>query len=165
MASVVRFLPLSNFRKVCTSGKYFCLLDVKQMHVRMCVCICVSAAAFEQIQNNTMSKGDVYSVARIAGIQAAKHCASLIPLCHPLLLTKVDIQFEADAEQQRIRIVCRCKLNSNTGVEMEALTAVSVTALTIFDMCKAIDPAMRIEGIRVLQKQGGKTDYWEAEKL
>lgn len=115
----------------------------------------------EQIQQNQIAKGDVFSVARIAGIQASKNCANLIPLCHPLMLTKIQIDFEIDEEQNQIRILCMCKLNGNTGVEMEALTGVSVAALTLFDMCKAADPSMTIHSIRVLEKTGGKTGHWQ----
>jgi cyclic pyranopterin phosphate synthase len=120
------------------------------------------ADTLEQVIQQDMAKGDVLSVARIAGIQGAKQCASLIPLCHPLALSKVAVDFELDTAENRIRIVSLCKLSGKTGVEMEALTAVSVAALTVFDMCKAHDPAMRIEGIRVLEKKGGKTGLWTA---
>lgn len=122
-----------------------------------------SPAVLEQIQQNQIAKGDVFSVARIAGIQAAKNCANLIPLCHPLLLSKIEVDFEPQPHQQRIRIQCLCKLKGTTGVEMEALTGVSVAALTLFDMCKAVDPAMRIDGIRVLEKQGGKSGHWQGQ--
>ena len=108
------------------------------------------------------AKGDVFAVARIAGIQAAKKCSDLIPLCHPLMLTKVKVAFDTEADNNRVRITSLCKLSGQTGVEMEALTAVSVAALTLFDMCKAVDPAMCIDGIRVLEKEGGKTGHWQA---
>lgn len=108
-------------------------------------------------------KGDVFAVARIAGIQAAKKCSDLIPLCHPLMLTKVQVNFEPQLAQHRVRILTMCKLAGQTGVEMEALTAASVAALTLFDMCKAVDPGMSIEGIRVLEKVGGKSGHWQAE--
>ena len=107
-------------------------------------------------------KGDVFGVARIAGIQAAKQCSELIPLCHPLMLSKVGVDFEIDQTNHRVRILSLCKLTGQTGVEMEALTAASVAALTLFDMCKAADPGMVITGIRVLEKIGGKTGHWEA---
>lgn len=124
--------------------------------------IYLSDAALGAVVSQTNVKGDVLSTARIAGIQAAKQTSSLIPLCHPLALTKVAVDFELEPEQGRIRITSLCKLAGKTGVEMEALTACSVAALTLFDMCKAVDPAMRIEGIRVLTKQGGKTGDWQA---
>ncbi len=108
-------------------------------------------------------KGDVFAVARIAGIQAAKQTSNLIPLCHPLMLSKVKVEFEPQPEHNRIRIESLCKLAGQTGVEMEALTAASVTALTLFDMCKAVDKAMEITGIRVLEKEGGKSGHFVAE--
>ena len=121
-------------------------------------------ATLSQVESQQMAKGDVLSVSRIAGIQAAKQCANLIPLCHPLALSKVAVDFDIQPDRQRIRIESLCKLTGKTGVEMEALTAVSVAALTIFDMCKALEPSMRIEGIRVLEKQGGKTGHWKVEQ-
>ena len=108
-------------------------------------------------------KGDVFSVARIAGIQAAKQTSQLIPLCHPLMLSKVQVEFDAQPEQNRVRIETMCKLAGQTGVEMEALTAASVTALTLFDMCKAVDKKMEITGIRVLEKTGGKSGHFQAD--
>ena len=102
-------------------------------------------------------KGDVFAVARIAGIQAAKKCADLIPLCHPLMLTSIKIDLEPDFANDRVVIRATCKLAGQTGVEMEALTAASVAALTIYDMCKAVDKAMVIGNISVLNKQGGKS--------
>ena len=116
----------------------------------------------ELIVSGGHHKGDVFGVARIAGIQAAKQTSQLIPLCHPLMLSKVAVDFQVDAEHNRVRIESLCKLSGQTGVEMEALTAASVAALTLFDMCKAVDREMRIEGIRVLEKRGGKTGDWEA---
>ncbi|WP_339478157.1 MULTISPECIES: cyclic pyranopterin monophosphate synthase MoaC [unclassified Pseudomonas] len=107
-------------------------------------------------------KGDVFAVARIAGIQAAKKTSDLIPLCHPLLLTGVKVELNAEGED-RVRIVARCKLSGQTGVEMEALTAASVAALTIYDMCKAVDRGMTIEGVRVLEKLGGKSGHFQAD--
>lgn len=109
-------------------------------------------------------KGDVLAVARIAGIQGAKRCAELIPLCHPLLLTNIQVDFTIDADHSRVRIEALCKLDGKTGVEMEALTAVAVAALTLFDMCKAVDRGMTIEGIRVLSKAGGKTGDWAQQE-
>ena len=114
----------------------------------------------KKVQQQDMAKGDVLTVARIAGIQGAKRCSDLIPLCHPLALSKVSIDFELQPEKNRIQIQSLCKVTGKTGVEMEALTAVSVTALTIFDMCKAIEPTMRIADIQVLRKQGGKSGDW-----
>jgi len=122
--------------------------------------ITMSSTAFEMLQNNQHKKGDVLAVARIAGIQAAKKCSDLIPLCHPLMLSKVQVEFDILTTENTVRIEAMCKLAGQTGVEMEALTAVSVAALTLFDMCKAVDPAMQISGIKVLQKQGGKSGHW-----
>lgn len=105
-------------------------------------------------------KGDVLAVARIAGIQAAKKCSDLIPLCHPLMLTHVTVDFAIDDTQNRIRISATCGLDGKTGVEMEALTAASVAALTIYDMCKAVDKGMVIENICLMEKSGGKSGYY-----
>ncbi len=118
----------------------------------------------ELIRDGGLAKGDVLATARIAGIQAAKRCADLIPLCHPLMLSKVQVDFTLMPEQNRIRIEALCKLDGKTGVEMEALTAVSIAALTLFDMCKAVDPGMSIEDIRVLTKKGGKTGVWQCDQ-
>ena len=107
-------------------------------------------------------KGDVLAVARIAGIQAAKKTSELIPLCHPLLLTSVNVNLEAEPADCQIRIQATCKLAGQTGVEMEALTAASVAALTLYDMCKAVDKGMTIEGVRLLEKSGGKSGTWRA---
>lgn len=117
-----------------------------------------------QICGGGLPKGDVFAVARVAGIQAAKQSASLIPLCHPLMLSNIQVAFKVDADNDRIEIQATCKVAGQTGVEMEALTAVSVAALTLFDMCKAIDPAMQIGGIRVTNKSGGKSGYWQARE-
>ena len=122
--------------------------------------ILMSSDCLQSILDNNNKKGDVIATAKIAGIMAAKRCADLIPLCHPLMLSKVSIDIEIDEAQRRLRIISECKLTGKTGVEMEALTAVNVAALTIFDMCKAIDAAMQISGIRVLEKFGGKTGHW-----
>tara|TARA_R110001583_G_scaffold184316_1_gene343614 strand:- start:557 stop:1105 length:549 start_codon:yes stop_codon:yes gene_type:complete len=123
----------------------------------------MQASTLKMIINGHHHKGDVFSVARIAGIQAAKQTSQLIPLCHPLMLSKVAVDFEVQPAHNRVRIHSLCKLSGQTGVEMEALTAVSVAALTLFDMCKAVDPAMCISAIRVLEKQGGKSGHWQLE--
>lgn len=112
------------------------------------------------LQPGANKKGDVLAVARIAGIQAAKRCSDLIPLCHPLMLNSVTVEFEADEALGRIAIEASCKVSGKTGVEMEALTAASVAALTIYDMCKAVDKGMEIQDIRLLSKQGGKSGDW-----
>ena len=114
-----------------------------------------------QIQTNNLKKGDVLAVARIAGIQAAKKCADLIPLCHPLMLSKVAVDFEINPDTNSVEIYTLCKLSGQTGVEMEALTAASVAALTIYDMCKAIDMGMVIENICLLEKSGGRRGHYQ----
>ena len=106
-------------------------------------------------------KGDVLAIARIAGIQAAKSCSQLIPLCHPLMLTSIDVGLELDHELNTVKITSRCKVNGQTGVEMEALTAVSIAALTIYDMCKAVDKDMVIEAISLQEKLGGKSGHYQ----
>lgn len=123
----------------------------------------MSKQAFEQVLLNQNKKGDVLGVARIAGIQGAKKCADLIPLCHPLALSKVGVDFELDEANSQIKVTSYCKLAGKTGVEMEALTAVSVATLTLFDMCKAADPLMEIHGMRVTQKAGGKHGSWQRD--
>jgi cyclic pyranopterin monophosphate synthase len=107
-------------------------------------------------------KGDVLGIARIAAIQAAKRTAELIPLCHPLALTRVSAEFQPDETKGAISCLVTAETMGRTGVEMEALTAVSVGLLTIYDMCKAMDRGMRIEGIRLLEKEGGKSGHWRA---
>jgi cyclic pyranopterin phosphate synthase len=108
-------------------------------------------------------KGDVLAVARVAGIQGAKKCSDLIPLCHPLMLTSVTVDFRIDAEHSCVHVESRCKVSGKTGVEMEALTAVSVAALTIYDMCKAVDRAMEIRSVGLLCKAGGKSGEWQRD--
>ena len=108
-------------------------------------------------------KGDVLGVARVAGIMAAKRTHELIPLCHPLLLSKIAVDLVPDAALPGVRVTATAKLAGRTGVEMEALTAASVACLTVYDMVKAVDRGMRIEGIRVLEKSGGKSGDWRAE--
>jgi cyclic pyranopterin phosphate synthase len=110
-----------------------------------------------------IGKGDVLAVARLAGIMAAKRTADLIPLCHPLALTSVAVDLRLDPDRATVEIEARCRLTGRTGVEMEALTAVSVAALTVYDMCKAVDSEMRIEGIRLVRKSGGRSGVFEAE--
>ncbi len=122
----------------------------------------MNSETFELITTGKHKKGDVFAVARIAGIQAAKKCSDLIPLCHPLMLSKVQVDFTLDAENTSVKVTSLCRLTGQTGVEMEALTAVSVACLTLFDMCKAADPAMEISGIKVLTKEGGKSGQWQA---
>ena len=120
-------------------------------------------ATLQLILDGGHHKGDVFAVARIAGIQGAKRCAELVPLCHPLGLDAVEVQLEARAPEGGVRIEARCRLHGRTGVEMEALTAAAVAALTVYDMCKAVDRGMLIEGLRLLEKRGGRSGNWRAE--
>jgi cyclic pyranopterin monophosphate synthase len=118
----------------------------------------------QMITQGDHPKGDVFAVARIAGIQAAKKTSDLIPLCHPLMLTSVKVELTPEGADA-VRITARCKLTGQTGVEMEALTAASVAALTIYDMCKAVDRGMVIEAVRLLEKVGGKSGAFKAESV
>ncbi len=117
----------------------------------------MSSEAFLKIKNGTMAKGDVLGIARIAGIMAAKKVDDLIPLTHPLLITKVNVDFSLQEEDNLVQIYATVGICGKTGVEMEALTAVSVAALTIYDMCKAVDKSMTISNICLLKKTGGKS--------
>ena len=117
----------------------------------------------ELIRANAFDKGDVLAVARVAGIMAAKRTSELIPLCHPLPLSRVAVEFELDDGANAVRVSAEAKTTGKTGVEMEALTAACVAALTIYDMCKAVDRGMRIEGVRLLRKSGGKSGDYRAE--
>jgi cyclic pyranopterin phosphate synthase len=124
--------------------------------------ISMQAETLRMVLEGRHKKGDVLSVARIAGIQAAKQCSGLIPLCHPLMLSSVEVELIPDEEKQCVRVQSRCKVNDRTGVEMEALTAASVAALTIYDMCKAVDRGMVISNICLLEKSGGRSGHWKA---
>lgn len=119
-------------------------------------------ATLALIASGSAKKGDVLGVARIAAIQAAKRTSDLIPLCHPLQITRVAVDFELDAAASRVRCSAQVETLGRTGVEMEALTAVQIGLLTIYDMCKAADRGMVIEGVRVLEKRGGKSGEWTA---
>ncbi len=120
-------------------------------------------ATVRRIIDGGVKKGDVLSVARLAGIMGAKKTSDLIPLCHPLALTAIDIELRCDLERDAVDISATCRLAGRTGVEMEALTAVAITALTIYDMCKAVDPGMRVNDIRLTAKSGGQSGEYEAE--
>ena len=117
----------------------------------------VNSGTYELIMRGEMKKGDVLAVAQVAGIMAAKRTPELIPMCHPISITGVDIGFAPDAERNAIDITATVRCKGETGVEMEALTAVSVAALTIYDMCKAVQKDIEISGIRLLMKSGGKS--------
>jgi cyclic pyranopterin phosphate synthase len=128
--------------------------------------IVMSRATFDLIKSGAVAKGDVLSLARIAGIMGAKKTPELIPLCHPLSLSSVAVELElADGKEPAVEITATCKLKGQTGVEMEALTAVSIAALTVYDMCKAVDRAMRIEDIRLIHKAGGKSGEFKAPSM
>jgi cyclic pyranopterin phosphate synthase len=122
----------------------------------------MSHATFVVVRDGTARKGDVLGVARIAAIMAAKRTAELIPLCHPIALTRVAVEFELDEAASAVTCTARTETRGQTGVEMEALTAVQVGLLTIYDMCKAVDRGMVIEGVRLLEKHGGKSGDWVA---
>ncbi len=124
--------------------------------------VTMAQATFDMISDGTAKKGDVLSVARLAGIMGAKKTPELIPLCHPLPVTKVSVDLTLDPDLPGVEIEATVKTTGQTGVEMEALTAVSTAALTVYDMVKAVDKAMEIGGIRVMLKDGGKSGRYEA---
>lgn len=126
--------------------------------------VLLSAHIMDQVRNQTIAKGDLLATARIAGIQAAKKCSDLIPLCHPLPLSKVSIDIEefSSADDRGLRITAQCKTTGQTGVEMEALTAACVASLTVYDMCKALDKGIVIQTVKLLKKTGGKSGDWES---
>ena len=123
----------------------------------------MSQDTLNTVKSGGLKKGDVLSVAQLAGIMGAKQTAHLIPLCHPLVLSHVDVQLTLNEPECAIDIRAECRLDGKTGVEMEALTAVSVAALTVYDMCKAVDKAMVIRDIRLLHKSGGKSGTFNAD--
>jgi cyclic pyranopterin monophosphate synthase len=120
----------------------------------------MQAATLALIAGGSAAKGDVLGVARIAAIQGAKRCSELIPLCHPLPLTRVAVDFELDRKQRSVRCTATAETVGRTGVEMEALTAVAAGLLTIYDMCKAVDRGMQIEAIGLVEKKGGRSGHW-----
>ena len=159
---------MANFTHFNQDGEAI-MVDVSQKDMTMRIAIAegsikVNQEVFRSIKEQTNKKGDVLAVARIAGIMAAKKTSDMIPLCHPLFITKVTIDFELDEDNYMIKAIATTKVNSKTGVEMEALHAVSVTLLTIYDMCKAIDKSMEISDIRLLHKEGGKSGVYDYEK-
>ena len=117
----------------------------------------VSKEVFDAIKNNSVKKGDVLSIAKFAGIQAAKKTSELIPLCHNIFISKIDVELKLNSQKKTVEIKSFAKTTAQTGIEMEALTAVSVAALTVYDMCKAIDKSMIISEIKLLSKTGGKS--------
>jgi cyclic pyranopterin phosphate synthase len=124
--------------------------------------VVMQPATLQMIRDGGVKKGDVLAVARLAGIMGAKRTPDLIPLCHPLALTSVQVDLTLDEERSAVDITATCKLKGRTGVEMEALTAVTVAALTVYDMCKAVDRGMRITEVRLTRKDGGKSGRYEA---
>ena len=124
--------------------------------------IVMSSETLLMIKEGGHKKGDVLGVARLAGIMAAKKTSSLIPLCHPLALTSITVDLECISEKNLVKILTTCKLSGQTGVEMEALTSASITALTIYDMCKSVDRSMKITDVRLLHKSGGKSGTFVA---
>ena len=159
---------MANFTHFNQDGEAI-MVDVSQKDITMRIAIAegsikVNQEVFRSIKKQTNKKGDVLAVARIAGIMAAKKTSDMIPLCHPLFITKVTIDFELDEVNYMIKAIATTKVNGKTGVEMEALHAVSVTLLTIYDMCKAIDKSMEISDIRLLHKEGGKSGVYDYEK-
>ena len=141
------------------------MVDVtgKDVTIRIAVAqavITMQADTLSLIEQAGHKKGDVLGVARIAGIQGAKKCSDLIPLCHPLALSSIQVEFEIDVAHRQVLIKATCKLNGRTGVEMEALTAVTVAALTIYDMCKAVDRGMQIGQVQLISKSGGQSGEW-----
>lgn len=134
------------------SGKEISLRTAKAF-----ACVKISPKVFEAIKKNEIEKGDVFTSAKIAGIQAAKKTAELIPLCHNIFISKIDVELKLNSKNITVEIKSYAKTNSATGIEMEALTAVSIAALTVYDMCKAIDKSMVIGEIKLLSKTGGKS--------
>tara|TARA_B100000497_G_scaffold68411_1_gene77118 strand:+ start:25 stop:498 length:474 start_codon:yes stop_codon:yes gene_type:complete len=134
--------------------------DVTAREAKASSRIVMQPETLELIISGSHKKGDVLSVAKIAGIQAAKKCSELIPLCHPLMLSKVSVELTPNIEDNSVEIVAIAKLNGKTGVEMEALTAASIAALTVYDMCKAVDRFMTIDHVQLLEKKGGKSGHW-----
>ena len=125
--------------------------------------IVMQAQTLALIQQGKHKKGDVLGVARIAGIMATKRTADLVPMCHPLALTHVSVEFEIDVDGGAIECTVTAETSGKTGVEMEALTGVQVTLLTIYDMCKAVDRGMVIDDVRLLEKSGGKSGHWQRD--
>lgn len=159
---------MANFTHFNQDGEAI-MVDVSQKDITMRIAIAegsikVNQEVFRSIKEQTNKKGDVLAVARIAGIMAAKKTSDMIPLCHPLFITKITIDFELDEDNYMIKAIATTKVNGKTGVEMEALHAVSVTLLTIYDMCKAIDKSMEISDVRLLHKEGGKSGVYDYKK-
>ncbi|HPC83627.1 MAG TPA: cyclic pyranopterin monophosphate synthase MoaC [Thermoanaerobaculaceae bacterium] len=134
------------------------LATVREATARACVLL--APATFALVRDGTLRKGDVLTLAQVAGIQAAKRTAELIPLCHPLALTHVEVAASLDEAGSCVEIEATCRTRGETGVEMEALTAVTVAALTVYDMCKAVERGIRITDVRLVRKSGGRSGEW-----
>ncbi|MEX0808097.1 MAG: cyclic pyranopterin monophosphate synthase MoaC [Dongiaceae bacterium] len=157
MADLTHFDEQGRAVMVDVSGK-----DATERTAEACGTVFMEKATLERIMAGGIKKGDVLSVARLAGIMGAKRTPDLIPLCHPLALQSVAVDLKPDPDRAAVDIVATCKVTGRTGVEMEALTAVAVAALTVYDMCKAIDRGMRIGDIRLTEKSGGKSGTFRA---
>ncbi len=136
--------------------------DVTERIAVACASVTMQAATLKLIREKKAKKGDVLAVAQLAGIMAAKRTPELIPLCHPLSLSSVDVKLSLNPKRKAVDIEATCKLKGRTGVEMEALTAASVAALTVYDMCKSVDRGMTISEVKLLHKSGGKSGTWSA---
>ncbi len=158
MAELTHFDGKGNAHMVDVSGK-----EPSERTATAKGSVLMQAATLAKINAGGVKKGDVLSVARLAGIMGAKRTPDLVPLCHPLNLTSVSVDLSCDAERNAVDITATCRLKGQTGVEMEALTAVAVAALTVYDMCKAVDRGMRLTDIRLVSKAGGKSGTFEAE--
>ncbi|ONI38693.1 molybdenum cofactor biosynthesis protein C [Candidatus Epulonipiscium fishelsonii] len=137
--------------------------DVTTRIAVACGSIKVNNEVIQSIKNKTAKKGDVLGVARVAGIMGVKQTSNLIPMCHPLLISKTSIDFEIDEEQNIIMVECSVKIEGKTGVEMEALNGVTTALLTIYDMCKAVDKEMIIQNIFLKEKMGGRSGYYRKQ--
>ena len=157
MSDLTHFDDAGNARMVDVSDK-----DASERIATAKGSVYMAPATLALIRDRGVKKGDVLTVAQLAGIMGAKRTPDLIPLCHPLALTSVKVELALDAVRNAVDITATCKLVGKTGVEMEALTAVSVACLTIYDMVKAVEKSMRIEGIRLVLKDGGKSGRYEA---
>jgi cyclic pyranopterin monophosphate synthase len=157
MSGLTHFDDQGNARMVDVSDK-----EVTERVATAQGSVLMQPATIALIRQGGIKKGDVLSVARLAGIMGAKKTPDLIPLCHPLSLSSVTVDLSVDEARNAVDITATCKLTGKTGVEMEALTAVSVAALTVYDMCKAVDKAMRLTDIRLTHKSGGKSGTYES---
>lgn len=147
-----RMVDVSEKRNTAREAKAACFVSMKK-------------ETLERIMNGSISKGDVLSVAQVAGIMGAKSTSSIIPMCHPIMISGCDISFKFDAQNNKIEIIATAKTYGRTGIEMEALTAAATAGLTIYDMCKAIDREMVITNIMLLEKSGGKSGTFERKGL